>query len=143
MLYYQDLLYILKIVCPKLISRYHNNLLLSHSQIKKTQKLIAEKYYWLTLQQDVKVYVKDYNFDLILKIIRHKLYNDLQFLLIPTHQKEDLFMDFVTALSISTNRKSENYNSTLVIIEYLIKMFYYKLVKVTMNRLGLYNDLVT
>ena len=35
-LHFQDLLYVPKIICIKLISRYYNNLLASHFEIEKT-----------------------------------------------------------------------------------------------------------
>ena len=34
--YYQSFLYILKVICSKLISRHYNNLLAGHFNIKKT-----------------------------------------------------------------------------------------------------------
>lgn len=43
--YYQDLLYVPKVICSKLISRYYNNPLVGPFQIEKTQELIARKYY--------------------------------------------------------------------------------------------------
>ena len=46
-------------------------------------------------------------------------------------------MDFITKLFIFTNKKNETYNSILVIVNRLIKMIYYKLVKVTINALAL------
>ena len=46
-------------------------------------------------------------------------------------------MDFVTKLPVSTNWKDETYDSILVIVNRLIKMIYYKLVKVTINVPGL------
>ena len=42
-------------------------------------------------------------------------------------------MDFVTCLPLSVDWKSDSYDSILVIVDYLIKMVYYKLVKVTIN----------
>ena len=42
-------------------------------------------------------------------------------------------MDFVTGLSLSTNWKSNSYNSILVIINQLTKMVHYELVKVTID----------
>lgn len=41
MLIYQDLLYILKIIYIKLISKHNNNSLEDHFDIKRTQKLIT------------------------------------------------------------------------------------------------------
>ncbi len=45
MLYYQDLLYVSKVICSELISRYYNDPLTGYFGIEKTQKLIARKYY--------------------------------------------------------------------------------------------------
>lgn len=45
-----------------LISRHHDDLLTDYFGIKKTQKLIAQKYYWLTLKANIESYVKRCNF---------------------------------------------------------------------------------
>ncbi len=42
-------------------------------------------------------------------------------------------MDYVTGLPISTNWKSETYDSILVIVNRLTKMIHYKPVKVIIN----------
>ena len=42
-------------------------------------------------------------------------------------------MDIVIGLSISTNWKRDSYNFVLVIVNWLIKMIYYKPVKITIN----------
>ncbi len=46
-------------------------------------------------------------------------------------------MDFVTGLPVSTNWKSETYDSILVIVDRLTKMVYDKPVKVTIDVPGL------
>ena len=46
-------------------------------------------------------------------------------------------MNFVTRLPISTDWKSKNYDSILVIIDRLTKMVHYKPVKIIINALGL------
>ena len=46
-------------------------------------------------------------------------------------------MNFVTGLLISTNWKGDSYNSILVILDYFMQMVYYKLVKITLDVLGL------
>ncbi len=90
-----------------------------------TQELIARKYYWPMLRQDVEAYVKGCNVCLASKAIRHKLYGALQSLLVPTHRWKDLSMDFVTGLPISANWKGDSYDSILVIVDRLTKMVYY------------------
>ena len=50
---------------------------------------------------------------------------------------EQFFDRFVTELLILTNQKGNNCDSIRVIIDQLIKIVYYKLVKVTINTPGL------
>ncbi len=58
-LHYQGLLYVPKVIRSELISRHHDKLFAGHFGIEKTYELIAKKYYWLLLRQDVETYVKD------------------------------------------------------------------------------------
>ncbi len=58
-------------------------------------------------------------------------------LLVPTHRWKDLSIDFVTGLPISADWKDDSYDSLLVIVDRLIKMVYYKPVKVTIDAPGL------
>lgn len=44
-------------------------------------------------------------------------------------------MNFVTRIPILTNWKDESYKYTLIIIDRLLKMVYYKIVKVIINTL--------
>ena len=46
-------------------------------------------------------------------------------------------MDFITGLSISTDWKSDSYDSILVIVDWLTKIVHYKLVKVAIHALRL------
>ena len=121
----------------ELISQYHNNPLAGHFGINKTQELITRKYYWPTLRQDVKAYVKGCNVCLASKAVWHKPYGNLQTLSVPIHKWKDLFMDFLMGLPILTDWKSESYDSILVIVDRLTKMIYYKPVKITIDAPGL------
>ena len=62
-----------------------HDLFAGHFGIEKFWKLIARKYYWLTLPKDVETYIKGYNVCLASKAVCHKLYGDLQSLFVPTH----------------------------------------------------------
>ena len=81
--------------------------------------------------------MKGCNVYLALKVVRHKLYNDLQSLPVFIHCWKNLLMDFVTSLSILMDWKGDNYNSILVIVNQLTKIVHYKVIKVTINILGL------
>ena len=137
MLHYQGLLYVPEIIQTELISRYHDNPLVGHFGIEKTRKFVARKYYWPMLQYNVEDYVKGYNVCLTLKTVWYKSYGNLQSLPVPTHHWNDLSMDFVMGLPILTDWKRYSYDSILVIVNQLMKMVYYKPVKVTINTLAL------
>ena len=126
-----------KAIWTKLISRHYDDPLAGHFGIKKTCELLAQKYFWPSLRHHVEAYVKGCDVYLALKAVRHKLYGDLQSLSLSTHWWKDLLMEFVTNLPISTDWKEDSYNSILVIIDRLIKIVHYKLVKITIDAPGL------
>ncbi len=76
-LHYQGFQYVSKVIYLELINRHHNNPLASYFGIEKTCKLIARKYYWPMLQQDVKAYIKGCDICLASKAVYYKLYGDL------------------------------------------------------------------
>ena len=132
-LHYQGFFFVLKVIWIELISRHHDDLLAGYFGIKKTRELLTKKYYWSTLRHGVEAYVKGCDVCLASKAVRHKPYNDLQSLPVPTHRLKDLSMDFVTGLSISTNWKRDSYNSILVNVNWLTKMVHYKPLKITID----------
>ncbi len=136
-LYYQGLPYVPKVIRSELISRHHDDPLVDHFGIEKTRELIARKYYWPTLQQDVEAYVKGCNVCLASKAVCHKPYGNLQSLPIPTHRWKNLSMNFVTDLLISANWKGNSYDLILVIVDWLSKMVHYQPVKVMIDAPGL------
>ena len=125
------------IIRTKLISHHHDDPLAGHFGIDKTRELIGRKYYWPSLRKDVEAYVKGCDVCLASKAVKHKPYGDLQPLPVPTYQWKDFLMHFVIGLPVSTNWKSESYNSILVIVNRLIKIIHYEPVKVTINAPGL------
>ena len=129
-MHHQGIPFIPDAIRIKLISQHNNDPLVEHFGINKTRKLINRKYYWPSLRKNVEAYIKGYNVCLGLKTIRHKPYDYLKFLSILTHSWKNLSIDFVTRLPISNDWKEENYDSILVIIDWLIKMVHYEQVKV-------------
>ena len=79
--------------------------------------------------------MRGYDICLVSKAAKHKLYSDLQFLSIPTHQWKNFLIDFVMKLPVSTDWKGESYDSILVIVDWLTKMVHYEPVKVTIDAL--------
>ena len=135
-LHYQGLPYVPELIRTELISQHHDDLLASHFGIEKTRELIARKYYWETLRRNVESYVRGYDVCLASKAVRHKPYGDLQLLPVPTHHWKDLSMDFINGLPVSTNWKSDSYNSILVVVDRLTKMVHYEPVQITIDAPG-------
>ena len=102
-LHHQGLPYVPEIIRTKLINRYHNDPLVAHFDIKKTQELVAKKYYWETLRYNVEVYVRGCDVCLASKAVKHKPYRNLQQLPVPTYRWKDLSIDFVMGLPQSTD----------------------------------------
>lgn len=84
-LHFQVWPYIPKISYKELISRYYDDLLAGHFWIKKTQELVAQKYYYSIFYYDVKTFVNGYDICLTSKPVRHKPYRDLQSLPVTTY----------------------------------------------------------
>ena len=57
-LHHQDLPFMHKAIQIKVISRHHNNPLVGHFRIDKTQELVTWKYFWPTLWHNIEAYVK-------------------------------------------------------------------------------------
>lgn len=93
----------LEIFSYKVISRYHSDLLAGYFKIKKTKELVAKKYFWPSLRKNIETYVKSCNIYLISKVVRYKLYRDLQSLPMLMYQWKDFSIDFITGLPISTD----------------------------------------
>lgn len=77
--------------------------------------------------------MKAYYVCLALKIVKYKPYNKLQLLIVSMHYWKNLSIDFVMDLLVSINQKSNSYDLILVIVVWLTKMIYYKLVKVIID----------
>ena len=126
-------MFVPEVIWTKNISWHHDDPLAGHFGIDKTKDFVGRKYYWPSLQRDIETYIKGCDVCLGSKAVRHKLYDDLQPLLIPTHRWKDLSIDFVTGLPISTDWKGDSYDSILVIVDWLTKMMHYEPVKVIID----------
>lgn len=98
LLHYQGILYILAIIWTKLISLLYDDSLAGHFRIEKTRELIAQNYHWKTPKYRLEIYLKGCDLFLDLKVMRQKLYRDLQSLLIVTDCGKNIFIDFVIGL---------------------------------------------
>ena len=84
-LQYQELPLVPEAIRIELISQHHNDPLAGHFGVDKTRELVDRKYYWPSLRKDDESYVKECDVCLASKVVRHKPYEDLQFLSVSTH----------------------------------------------------------
>ena len=76
LLYYQNLLYIIKTIKIKLVNQYYSNLLIDYLEFKKTYKFIARDYYLSNFCYNIKKYFFTYNINLASKMVIFKLYSN-------------------------------------------------------------------
>lgn len=126
-----------EVIQRELINKQHDNVLVSHFGNKTIQEWLAKKYNWRTPWANIETYIKDFKVKLVSKTIFYKLYSDLYYLPLYIYCLKDLFIHFVIRLIVFTNWKSKSYDSILVIINSLVKMLYYKPIKIKINILGL------
>lgn len=65
--------------------------------MKNIKKLITKKYFLLTLNNNLKAYIKTYNMFLAFKIIKSMFHGNSLLHLISTHYFKYFFIDFVTS----------------------------------------------
>lgn len=94
LLHHQGMFYVPKNTRTKLISRHHNDPLAWHFGIEKTLgHLLTQR----------RSYDRGCDVCLASKVVKHKPYDDLRLLPIPTHRWKNLMIDLVTILPISTD----------------------------------------
>lgn len=105
--------------------------------IKKTGKLVAQKYYQPTFAYNVETYINSFIICLALKAVHNNFYDVFQFLMIFTHEQINLLIDYITFLLILTNQKRDFYDSSLVIVYQLINIVYKQLIKTIIDAIWL------
>ena len=78
MLYYSDILYILKIIRTKLINCHYNYLLVGYFEIKNLNKLITRKYHYLILYYNIQCYISSFHIYLVFKVVKYTFYGSFQ-----------------------------------------------------------------
>lgn len=73
--------------------------------------------------------MRGYDVSFVLNAICYKPFRDLKSLQVRTYYQKDLSIDFVTYLPLLVEQKSDSYDMIFVIIDNLMKLMYYKLVK--------------
>lgn len=131
--YYQSFFYVFKILYYKIMSWYNNNLQANYFNIKKTCKLIVKKYYWLTLNQGIESYIKSCDVYFILKVVCRKPNKSSLSLPIFIQYWKDVSINFVIDLLILKDRKKDDNNLILFIVDMLIKIVRDKAVKTRIN----------
>lgn len=74
-----------EIICFYITRHYYNNPLTSLLGMKKTKKLVVQKFCESILHLDIETYVKSCNVYLALNVVCYKLYKDLQLLPVSIH----------------------------------------------------------
>jgi Chromo (CHRromatin Organisation MOdifier) domain/Integrase zinc binding domain len=89
--------------------------------INKTKELLARKFHWENLSADVRKYVEGCPQCNGSRVPRHKPYGQLQSLPLPEHPWQEISMDFITGLPMSSNRQGERLDAILVVVDRFTK----------------------
>ena len=126
LLFYNKQLYVLKekLVRAELLKLHYNNILVRHFSVKRTLKLLTQKYYWIDIYTDVKEYIALCDICQRVKVLQHHLYSEIQVLSQSEKLWREVTMNFITDL-LSNKCNRCIYNVILVIVNWYIKMICY------------------
>ena len=110
-----------KAVTAQVIRMHHDNPLAGHFGKAKTFELIARKYCWEGMRNDIDEYVKSCAVCQKTKTRRHRPYGELAALPCPDRAWQEISMDFITDLPPS-KRNACVYDAILVIVDRYSKM---------------------
>jgi hypothetical protein len=100
----------------ELLKRNHDDLNARHFDVLRTTELIKRKYYWPRMTPDIKQYVDACTRCHQVKASRHKPYEELQSLPVPSGPRQHWTLDFITDLP-SSIRRALFFDAILVIID--------------------------
>jgi len=109
----------------EIISVCHDDPHSSHFGHAKTTELVRRHYWWESVGEDVKRYVKTCATCQRTKVSRHKPYGELASLPRPSGPWQEISMDFVTDLPPSMDAEGSSFDSILVVIDRYTKMALY------------------
>ncbi len=126
MIEYNELLYVSEdlSIREELLKHHHDDSLAKHFDADKISELLDCKYYWKSINKDVKKYVNTCDICQRMKMKRHLSYDELRSLLRFTDSWKEITMNFITDLS-SSKWKEVMYDLILVIVDYYTKMTCY------------------
>jgi hypothetical protein len=125
----------------KFLKQNHDDSYADHFEHEKTLNLLKKKYFWNSINKDVKKYVDSCSTCHRVKLVRHKSHDLLQALSISKNSRQNWTMNFITNLSSSKHRDIV-YDSILMIIDRYIKFSLYISSKKTWNAENLTNALI-
>ena len=103
---------------------HHDDPLAGHFSADRTVELLHRKFYWKGLTNDVREYVAGCDNCQRNKPCRHLPYGELAPLPLPTRPWEEITMDFITGLPVST-RWGTPYDAILIIMDHYTKVARY------------------
>jgi transposase InsO family protein len=104
----------------------HDDPLSGHFGQRKTLTLVRRRYYWPTLDTDVREYVKGCDICQRVKAVRHRKAGEMLALPLPSKPFESISMDFITDLPPSIDKTTGvEYDSILVVVDRYTKVSKY------------------
>lgn len=100
----------------ELLRMHHDDPLAGHFAVSKTMDLIVRKYWWPSIEKDVKQYTSTCGVCQRTRVQRHRPYGEMHPLPLPSGPFQELSMDFIVDLPPSS-RNGSVYDSILVVVD--------------------------
>ncbi len=129
----------------EIIKQHHDSFLAEHFNFWWCLKLVQWIFNWSFTNKNIKKYCRICKLCQQYKILRHRIWELLNSLLISWKVWESIIMNFIIDLSDSTSISDVFYDSIMIIVDYLFKMTHYISIQKTMivfNLIDLFLDKV-
>lgn len=108
----------------ELLRMHHDHPLAGHFAVSKTRDLVVRKYWWPSIEKDVRKYTSTCGVCQRTRVQRHRPYGEMHPLPLPDGPFQELSMDFIVDLPPSS-RNGAVYDSILVVVDRYTKMARY------------------
>ena len=110
----------------ELVRLHHDDPLAGHFGVDKTLEMLRRTYYWESMEEDVRTYVRECDICQRVKAPRRRPYGLLQSLPRPKGPWKEISMDFITGLPACRDKRGgPSFDSCLVVVDRYSKMSRY------------------
>ncbi len=121
-----------------MLQLHHDNLIAGHFGTCRTLELVARRYNWPGMLQDLKAYTIACSMCQGISPVQQSLHSMMELLPLPRGSRTDISMNFIVGLPESFQRpRGRLYNAILVVVDCYTKLTQYSKCRNTIDAAGL------